>query len=181
MSMPSSTPFVDPETGLLDRYQIRREAESLVKLIGLFVVVALAPLLFALVVGGGTIGFLFTVVAQFVLAVGTGITLMYVIARAIALSNDESAHARVRRLPGDGRTSERDERTDDGEADDEDEALDEPDDAGDDSNDEADETEDSPGSSAEPDEDTDGSADSPESSAEPDEDTDESPGSADDQ
>lgn len=147
--MPSSTPFVDPETGLLDRYQIRREAESLVKLIGLFVVVALAPLLFALVVGGGTIGFLFTVVAQFVLAVGTGITLMYVIARAIALSNDATAHASVRQTPGEGRASERDTTSD--------EPADEPDDDAGDAVEPGDETEDSPESSAESDEDTDDS------------------------
>jgi uncharacterized membrane protein YqjE len=93
--MPSSTPFVNPETGVLDSAQIRREAESLAKLIGLFVIIALAPLLVALVVGSGTLGFVFTIFAQFALAIGTGITLMYVIARAIALSNDESAHARV--------------------------------------------------------------------------------------
>jgi hypothetical protein len=93
--MPSSTPFVNPETGVLDRDQIRREAEPLAKLVGLFVVIALAPLLVALVVGPGTLGLLFRLVARFVLAVGTGVTLMYVIARAIALSNDESAHARA--------------------------------------------------------------------------------------
>lgn len=100
--MPSSTPFVDPETGLLDRDQIRREAEPLAKLVGLFAVLALAPLLVVFAVGGdGALAFLFTVLAQFVLAIGTGITLMYVVARAIALSDDPSAHARVR--PGTGR------------------------------------------------------------------------------
>jgi len=118
--MPSSTPFVDPETGFLDKEQIRREAEPLAKLVGLFVALALAPLLVVFALGGGgALAFLFTVLAQFVLAIGTGITLMYVIARAIALSDDESAHARVR--PGtdrggpggaSGRDATRDERAD---------------------------------------------------------------------
>lgn len=104
--MPSSTPFVDPETGLLDRDQLRREAGPLVKLVGLFGTIALLPVLVAIVLGGPTLTFVSTVFAWFVLAVGAAITLMYVIARAIGLSDDESAHARVRRVPGDGRTNE---------------------------------------------------------------------------
>jgi hypothetical protein len=129
--MPSSTPFVDPETGLLDREQIRREAEPLAKLIGLSVAVALVPFFVAFLLGPSPIALLFSLVGQFVLAVGAALTLMYVIARAIALSNDETAHASVRRPPGEGRTSGRDEGIDD-----------EPDDAGDESNGDVDESED---------------------------------------
>jgi|AntRauTorcE11898_2_1112593.scaffolds.fasta_scaffold11970_4 hypothetical protein len=110
--MPSSTPFVDHETGLLDRDQIRREAEPLAKLVALFALLVLAPLLVAFALGGGALAFLFTVLAQFVLAVGTGITLMYVIARAIALSNDGSAHARVHPDTRPGRDSARDDPVD---------------------------------------------------------------------
>jgi hypothetical protein len=51
----------------------------------LFGGLALVPLLVALVTGGG-IGMLFTVIAQLVAAVGTGVVLMYVIARGIQLA-----------------------------------------------------------------------------------------------
>jgi len=104
--MPSSTPFVDPETGVLDRDQLRRETEPLVKLVGLFATIALLPVLVAIALGNPALTFAFTVFAWFVLAVGAAVTLMYVIARALTLSNDESAHAGVRRVTGDGHADE---------------------------------------------------------------------------
>lgn len=84
--MPSSPPFIDPATLGLDTDQIRNEALPLAGLIMLFAGLALIPFLVALAVGGGGIGLLFTVLAQFVLAVGTGVVLMYVIARGIQLA-----------------------------------------------------------------------------------------------
>ncbi|WP_144799217.1 hypothetical protein [Halorubrum depositum] len=84
----SSPPFIDPESGELDVRQIRAEAGPLAGLIVLFGGTALLLFLITLLVGGSTLltGFL-TVVSQFVLAVGTGITLMYVVARGIQLSD----------------------------------------------------------------------------------------------
>jgi hypothetical protein len=81
----SSPPFIDLASGGLDTDQIRQEALPLAGLIMLFGGLALVPLLVALVTGGG-IGMLFTVIAQLVAAVGTGVVLMYVIARGIQLA-----------------------------------------------------------------------------------------------
>jgi hypothetical protein len=90
----SQPPFVDPtshELDLdqreLDLDQIWREAVPLIRLIVLFGLLSVIPFLLSLLVGGGGgLGFLFVLLAQFVLAVGTGIVLMYVIARAIQLA-----------------------------------------------------------------------------------------------
>jgi len=84
----SSPPFIDPESGELDVRQIRAEAFPLAGLIVLFGSAALLLFLITLLVGGSALltGFL-TVVSQFVLAVGTGITLMYVVARGIQLAD----------------------------------------------------------------------------------------------
>ena len=85
--MPSPPPFIDQNTVSLDTDQIRDEAFPLAGLIALFVGLALVPLAPVVVVGGNsTLGFLLTVAAQFILAVGTGIVLMYVIARGLQLS-----------------------------------------------------------------------------------------------
>ncbi|WP_193570607.1 hypothetical protein [Halorubellus sp. JP-L1] len=84
--MPSETPFVDRRDDTLDTDQILLEAVRLAKLVGLFVAIAVVPFVFALLLGPSGIGFVFGVVGQFVLAVGTGIVLMYVIARAIAIA-----------------------------------------------------------------------------------------------
>jgi hypothetical protein len=86
--MSPSVPFIDPETGALDTAQIRNEAYPLAGLILLFVGLALIPFLFVLLLfGNSLLGFLFTLVTQFVLAVGTGIVLIYIIARAIQLAD----------------------------------------------------------------------------------------------
>jgi hypothetical protein len=86
--MPSSPPFVDRATGTIDTDELVVEAVPLAKLILLFLAIAAVPLLVVFFVGGPSpLGAVLTVVAQFVLAVGTGIVLMYVIARAIQLAD----------------------------------------------------------------------------------------------
>lgn len=85
--MASPPPFVDPGTGNLDRDQILSEAIPLGKLVGSFVAVSLVPFaLTFLAFGNSLLGAIFAVVAQFVLATGAGIVLMYVIARGMQLS-----------------------------------------------------------------------------------------------
>ena len=86
--MPASTPFISSD-GTLDTTQILQEAIPLAKLIGLIIGVALVPLIPVLVLGGRSeTGLIFMIVAHFILAVGTGIALMYVIARATALTDE---------------------------------------------------------------------------------------------
>ncbi|WP_144926715.1 hypothetical protein [Halorubrum salsamenti] len=84
----SSPPFIDQESGELDISQIQAEVFRLSGLIILFGGVALLVFLITLLIAGNSLlaGFL-TVVSQFILAVGTGIVLMYVIARAIQLAD----------------------------------------------------------------------------------------------
>lgn len=87
--MPSPRPFINPATGELDTDQILSEAVPLGKLIGLFVAISLVPfglMFFAL--GNSGLGALLAVIAQFILAVGAGIVLMYVLARGMQLSGE---------------------------------------------------------------------------------------------
>ncbi|MEF8784739.1 MAG: hypothetical protein V5A45_02315 [Haloarculaceae archaeon] len=85
--MSPTGPFIDPETSELDTDQILTEAYPLIGLIVLFAGLALIPFLIVLLFAGNSLlGSLFTLLAQGILAVGTGIVLMYVIARAIQLS-----------------------------------------------------------------------------------------------
>lgn len=87
--MSPSNPFIDRETGQIDTDRVLVEAIPIAKLIGLFVAIALVPLLVVFVlVGNSAIGMLFTLVAQFVLAVGAGVVLLYIITRAIRLANE---------------------------------------------------------------------------------------------
>lgn len=87
--MPRSTPFVDRETGTIDTAQILVEAIPLAKLIGVFVAIALVPFAMAFLLGGrSAAGAVFAFAGQFVLAVGSGIVLMYVVSRAIQLSEE---------------------------------------------------------------------------------------------
>jgi len=65
--------------------QIWTEAIPLAGLVALFGGLALVPFLVTLLLGGNGFAFLFTLLAQFVLAVGAGIVLMYVVARGVAL------------------------------------------------------------------------------------------------
>lgn len=83
----SSQPFIDPGAGELDLDWIWTEAVPLAGLVALFGGLALVPFLVAVLVGGG-FALLFTVLAQFILAVGAGIVLMYVIARGIQLAGE---------------------------------------------------------------------------------------------
>lgn len=85
----SSPPFIDQASGELDLGQIRAEVFPLAALIVLFGGMALLVFLIMLLIGGNSLlaGFL-TVVSQFILAVGTGIVLMYVIARGIQLADE---------------------------------------------------------------------------------------------
>lgn len=84
--MSPSTPFIDPETGSLDTDRIQAEAYPLAGLVMLFGGLALVPFVFALLFGASPLGVVFTIIAQFVLAIGTGIVLMYVVARGIQLA-----------------------------------------------------------------------------------------------
>ena len=87
--MSPSNPFIDRETGQIDTDRVLVEAIPIAKLIGLFVAIALVPLLVVFVlVGNSAIGMLFILVAQFVLAVGAGVVLLYIITRAIRLANE---------------------------------------------------------------------------------------------
>lgn len=87
--MPPSTPFVDPDTATLDTEQIYAEAIPLAKLVGLFIGLALVPLVIVYLLAGHSVfGALLTAIAQFILAIGSGIVLMYVIARAKQLTDD---------------------------------------------------------------------------------------------
>ena len=87
--MPPSTPFVDQGTGTIDATQILVEAIPLAKLIGVFVVISLVPLTMAFLLGNNALaGVVFSLVGQFILAVGAGIVLMYTISRAIQLSTE---------------------------------------------------------------------------------------------
>jgi hypothetical protein len=85
--MSDTPPFIDPETGALDTDQIRAEALPLTGLIALFAGLALVPFLVVfLFAGNSALGVFFTILAQFILAIGTGIVLMYVVARGIQLA-----------------------------------------------------------------------------------------------
>lgn len=85
--MSPSTPFVDRETGTLDTTQILVESFLLAKLIGFFVALALVPFgLVFLALGNSALGALFVVAGQFVLAVGAGVVLIYVVVRAMQLA-----------------------------------------------------------------------------------------------
>lgn len=90
--MEPSTPFVDRESGQLNVEQIIGEAVPVGKLVGLFVAVALVPILFA-VLTGGIFGGLMFLIAQFVLAIGSALTLMYIIVRALQIADQQTARA----------------------------------------------------------------------------------------
>jgi hypothetical protein len=86
--MPETPPFIDPATGGLDTAQIRREAYPLAGLVALFAGLAFVPFVFVLLFAGSSpLGALLTLLSQLVIAIGTGIVLMYVIARGITLAD----------------------------------------------------------------------------------------------
>lgn len=82
--MSKSPPFIDQPSSSLNTDQIIQEAIPLFKLIGLVALVALFPLGVAIL--GEYFLRLFMLIAQFVLAVGSAIVLLYVIARGIQLA-----------------------------------------------------------------------------------------------
>lgn len=87
--MPSDTPFVDRTDGTLDTDQILVEAIPLAKLIGLFALVGFVPFALAFAIGPSSAFALpFSLLAQFVFAVGAGIVLIYAVARGIALAGE---------------------------------------------------------------------------------------------
>jgi len=91
--MSTTRPFFTSSSGALDTDRILYEAIPLAKLVAAVGLVALVPVflrgLLADVLGlGSAFGLLLTVATQFVLAVGTGIVLMYVVVRAIQISEE---------------------------------------------------------------------------------------------
>jgi hypothetical protein len=82
-----SHPFVDEETGAIDRERVLSEAIPLGKLVLLVAATAFLPFSIVLLFGSfSVLGTVFTLLAQFVLAVGTGIVLLYVVARGIQIA-----------------------------------------------------------------------------------------------
>lgn len=87
--MASTGPFIDPESGGLAIDQILQEAYPLLGLILLFAGLALIPFVLTLLLfGNSVLGLVFSFLTQLTLAVGAAIVLMYVIARAIQLTDD---------------------------------------------------------------------------------------------
>lgn len=86
--MPPSNPIIDPETGDIDLHRLYYEARPIAELIAAFAGVALLPFAAAFAFGSSLIGALFAVLGQFVLAVGAGVVLLYVISRAIRLAEE---------------------------------------------------------------------------------------------
>ena len=84
----SSSPFVDRHEGTVKVGQLLAEAIPLAKLVGVVVAAALVPFGLRLLVTSSfsPLGILLTLAAQFVLAVGGGLVLMYVVARGIHLA-----------------------------------------------------------------------------------------------
>lgn len=90
-TMPPSRPFFSPPSGEIDADQVIEEARPLAKLIGTVGVVALIPIavqifLVEFIAVVPLAGVIFTLAAQFIAAVGTGIVLIYIIVRANQLT-----------------------------------------------------------------------------------------------
>jgi hypothetical protein len=82
-----TAPFIDPVSSELELRQIFRESVPLLELVVLFGGLALLPFLVALLVAGNSpLGLLLTLLSQLILAVGTGVVLIYVVARGVQLS-----------------------------------------------------------------------------------------------
>ena len=85
--MRDTAPFIDPVSSELELRQIFRESVPLLALVVLFGGLALLPFLVALLVAGNSpLGLLLTLLSQLILAVGTGVVLIYVVARGVQLS-----------------------------------------------------------------------------------------------
>lgn len=84
--MSHSKPFVEPD-GSIDRSQVLEEAQALASLVGLVVVAAIVSFLLTLI--GAAIpglGMVFMALGYVIVAIGSGIVLMYIIARGMQLS-----------------------------------------------------------------------------------------------
>ena len=84
--------FASP-SGELDTGRILYEAFPLAKLVGAVGLVALVPVLLRVLLAdilglGSALGLVLTLATQFVLAVGTGIVLMYVVVRAHRIADE---------------------------------------------------------------------------------------------
>jgi hypothetical protein len=91
--MSPSRPFFTSPSGDLDTEQLVEEALPLARLIGAIGVVALIPVFLQFVLLEGLeilpqLGILLSLAVQFVLAVGTGVVLMYVIVRSNQLMDE---------------------------------------------------------------------------------------------
>lgn len=86
--MPPETPFVDAETGSIDTDRVLYEAIPLAKLIALIAVIAIVPLALLAIGLPPRLATIFTLASQFILAVGSGLVLLYVISRGIQLSRE---------------------------------------------------------------------------------------------
>ena len=88
-STPMSLPLVDDETGSIDRSRVLSEALPIAKLAALAVAAALVPAAVAHLLGEfSTLGELFALLTQFVLAVGLGVVLLYVVARGTQIAEE---------------------------------------------------------------------------------------------
>jgi hypothetical protein len=86
--MSSNSPFVDTSDWSYDTGRIVAEAIPIAMLIGLFGALALVPLTVATLFAGGSIlGDLFRLLAQLVLAVGSGVVLVHVVARGVRMAD----------------------------------------------------------------------------------------------
>ena len=85
--MSDDPPFINPERGTLNTAQIRTEAYPLAGLVMLFGALALIPFVLSLFVRVSALSTLFTIIALFVLAIGTGLVLIYVVARGTQLAD----------------------------------------------------------------------------------------------
>ena len=85
--MSDDPPFIDSGDATLDTAQIRRDTYPLTGLVALLGVLALAPFVLSLFAGEPPLVVIFTILAQFVLAVGADIVLIYVVARGIRLAD----------------------------------------------------------------------------------------------
>lgn len=94
--MPPSDPLIDPATGDIDIGRLYYEARPIAELLAIVAGIALVPFAVALFLGGSLLAVPFAVLGQFVLAVGAGVVLLYVIARGIRLA-DESEYGDRRR------------------------------------------------------------------------------------
>ena len=84
--MSDGPPFTNSDDATLDTAQIRRKAYPLAGLVALFGALALIPFVLSLFAGESSLVVIFTILAQFVLAVGAGIVLIYAVARGIQLA-----------------------------------------------------------------------------------------------